>query len=320
MKKPIFFIIGAPKCGTTSLAAWLAEHPQIYFSPRKEPHYFNQDGLMATASLAEYESLFAEAGPEHVAVGEGSTHYLYSKEAVPRILKYNPEARFIVCLRNPIEMAPALHSERLWQGEEKIRDFRRAWQVQNQRRKGKLIPLTVRKDPDRLQYGAYCRLGEQVDRLYRQVPKNRVLPVLLDDIRDHTRQEYVRILSFLKVSDDGRQVFPILNKAKRTPSVFIAQLIKHGALLKKAININKSLGLLREIKKKNTVRAPRKELSYELFMELMEYFREDVLRLGRLLNRDLSGWLEIKHSINTIPNSLTENGETLSVSWEDTHK
>jgi len=87
MKKPNFFILGAPKCGTTSLAMWLSEHPNIFMCPIKEPHYFNTDGLQRIKTLEQYESLFTDAKPEHVAVGEASTHYLYSKEAVPRILE-----------------------------------------------------------------------------------------------------------------------------------------------------------------------------------------------------------------------------------------
>ena len=113
MKKPNFFIIGAPKCGTTSLANWLAEHPRVFFSDTKEPHFFCTDGYTGVKTLKQYEKLFEDAKPHHLAVGEGSTHYLFSKVAVPNILVYNPDARFIVCLRNPVDMAPSLHSERL---------------------------------------------------------------------------------------------------------------------------------------------------------------------------------------------------------------
>src|SRR5262245_35065298 len=85
MKKPTFFIIGAPKCGTTSLAAWLADHPDIFMSPTKEPHYFNTDHKRYLNSLAGYEQLFEDATDRHSAVGEASVWYLYSANAVENI-------------------------------------------------------------------------------------------------------------------------------------------------------------------------------------------------------------------------------------------
>ncbi len=90
----------------------------------KEPHFFNTDERQGVESLPAYESLFDKAGPRHVAVGEASVWYLYSSVAVASILRYRPDARFIVMLRNPVEMAPALHAEMLLGGHESVRDFR----------------------------------------------------------------------------------------------------------------------------------------------------------------------------------------------------
>jgi len=144
MRRPDFFILGAPKCGTTSLAAWLADHPKVFVSAVKEPHFFNTDGLRSITSSREFDALWVDVDDAAVAVGEASTHYLYSQEAVPRILAYNPRARFVVCVRNPVDMAPALHAERVWQGRETIRSFARAWALQDARRDGRHIPRTMR--------------------------------------------------------------------------------------------------------------------------------------------------------------------------------
>lgn len=119
IKKPNFFIVGAPKCATTSIAQRLSEHPQVYMSPIKEPHYFNTDTKYNSCrSLQEYQRLFAGVTSNHLAIGEASTGYLYSKVAVENIEKYSPGARYIVCLRNPIQMAVALHEEELSLGHE----------------------------------------------------------------------------------------------------------------------------------------------------------------------------------------------------------
>jgi len=142
MIKPNFFILGAPKCGTTSVAVLLSEHPHIYM-PQKEPHFFNTDHRRFLNSLEGYERLFARADARHRAVGEASVWYLSSASAVKNILDYAPEAKFIVMLRNPVEMAPSLHEEQVFTGRENVTDFAKAWALQDVRRRGHQLPVMV---------------------------------------------------------------------------------------------------------------------------------------------------------------------------------
>ena len=127
MKKPNFFIIGAPKCGTTSMASWLSEHPSIYMSPVKEPHHYSGDFNYGDyRDLNKYLSLFKEANESHIAVGEASAWYLNSKKAIFNIEAENPNAKYIVLLRNPVEMAPSLHQQLIFSGKEDIKNFEEA--------------------------------------------------------------------------------------------------------------------------------------------------------------------------------------------------
>src|SRR5581483_10303187 len=178
MKKPDFFILGAPKCGTTSLAAWLAEHPDIYMSPEKEPHFFNTDHKRYVTALEGYERLFEGASDRHAAVGEASVWYLSSEDAVANILAYNPAARFIVMLRNPVEMAPSLHEEQVFTGREEVRDFATAWDLQEARKRGHDLPRLT-WEPKHLLYGDMCRLGAQLERLFSRVPAERVKMIFI---------------------------------------------------------------------------------------------------------------------------------------------
>ena len=293
MEKPNFFIVGAPKCGTTALSQWLSKHPQVYFSPRKEPHFFNTDGLTATSSLLEYESLFSGATSEHNAVGEGSTHYLYSNVAIKNILEYQPKARFIVCLRNPIDMAPSLHAERLSQGRENERDFVKAWRLQSLRAAGQRIPKLMIKDPERLQYGAYCKLGEQIERLYKLVPDSKVLLVLLDDVKKQPELEYARVLDFLDLSEmEPGFEFEAVNPSKYTRSPALSQVARALSAFKRTIGMRRSMGIVKFLKEKNIEEKPRKPLSKEMHHELKEYFKEDIALMSNILARDLSEWLK----------------------------
>ncbi len=287
---PDFFILGAPKCGTTSLAAWLAGHPRIFVSPVKEPHFFNTDDRRGVATLGAYEALFRGVTPRHRAVGEASVWYLSSSDAARNILRYRPDARFIVMLRNPMEMAPALHAEMRLSGHESVGDFSQAWRLQEARRQGRCLPAFnwARR---RLLYGEVCRLGAQLERLLGMVPASRVLAVVLDDVIEDPRREYLRVLRFLGVDDDGRAEFAAHNTAKvpRWPGLARAMFI--SVQIRRRLGITRGLNLWRRAFEINRVQTPRAPLPPETAALLAGYFAEDVALLGRLLGRDFRHWL-----------------------------
>ena len=106
MARPIpnLFIIGAMKCGTTSLHTYLGTHPQIFMSDPKEPFFFSRESNWSKGDKS-YVKLFAK-GRDAVIRGEASIEYAAAPEfsGVPqRIFKFNPEARFIYVMRDPIE-------------------------------------------------------------------------------------------------------------------------------------------------------------------------------------------------------------------------
>jgi hypothetical protein len=290
MRRPHFFILGAPKCGTTSLAAWLAAHPRI-FIPVKEPHYFNTDEARVFTSLAAYERLFRRAGERHVAIGDASVWYLYSTAAVANIEAYNPASRYIVLLRDPLAMAPSLHEQMVFAGVEPIADFARAWAMQEERRAGRALPGNMAQ-PRRLIYGDACKLGAQLARLYERVARERVLALLLEDVQADPRRVYLRVLDFLGVGDDGRSDFPVHNtaKARIVPGLAKANLAAYR--LKRALGIERSFGILDRLDELTSVSRPRPKLAPALARELARYFAADVQHLAALLDRDLSHWLQ----------------------------
>ena len=129
--KPNFFIVGAPKCGTTALYRYLRLHPNIYMPAKKEPHFFAQDlgSYPAIKTMDQYSALFAGAEPRHTGIGEASVYYLRSTVAIPNIRAFNPEARLIAMFRNPVEMVHSFHSQLLYWSEESVTDFEAAWRL-----------------------------------------------------------------------------------------------------------------------------------------------------------------------------------------------
>lgn len=290
-KKPDFFILGAPKCGTTSLDAWLKSHPRI-FTPAKEPNYFNTKGFGMT-SLSQYEALFAGATDRHLAVGETSPKYLRCPDAVANILRYNPRARFIVMVRNPVDMAYSWHAQQLRNDNENMRDFEAAWNLQDERRAGRRIPRFC-YDAANLLYGEVCSLGGQLQRVYEQVPAGRVHVVVFDDLKADAAGVYRSVLRFLRVPEDHRPVFEAHNPARVPRLRYLNRILVDAPLrLKTALGIRGSFNFYKWISKLrqlNTRIDHRPPLPQRLRHSLAEYFHDDVQLLGRLTGRDLSHW------------------------------
>lgn len=229
--KPNLFLIGAPRCGTTTLSVCLREHPQVYFSKMKEPQYFATDFRNRFVRYRRtYLKLFREADPQrHKIIAEGSTWYLFSREAVPRILKFQPEAKFIVMLRDPVRLVLSLHKFMVMHGKENLVDFKRAWYAEPQRRERGKGPLGC-GDVKLVLYSEWGRLGSQVRRLLTLVPRERVFFILLDDFQENPRRIWLNLLDFLGLDDDGRTDFPRVNES----------IILRGILLRRVLGVARS--------------------------------------------------------------------------------
>ncbi len=128
VKAPNLFIIGAPRCGTTSLYAALKQHPDVYTSVLKEPHFYATDlpAQPHTVSVADdYHRLFSAAGDQRYRA-EASVWYLYSHQAPELISKAHPDARIVLLLRNPVDMLISLYDLYLRTGNEGDTEPRKA--------------------------------------------------------------------------------------------------------------------------------------------------------------------------------------------------
>lgn len=286
---PDFFIIGAPKCGTTSLASWLSSHPGIFMCSPKEPNHFSRD--IATNRAAEtseqYLALFASAGHDSV-IGEASTTYLRSQIAVQDILKVAPAAKFIIFLRNPVDMVFSVHAQLMKGGQENVANFEAAWNLQEARARGQSIPIGT-LEPSIFQYGEMCKLGMQVKRLLSSVDRDRLLFILREELKVDPLGEYLRALDFLAVPDVGWRAFKNENLRRIPRSVFIARALKMLAGFKRHMGWRKGSGL-GALLEQATTRSPEERLptiSSNTLAMLEEYFREDTVLLAELIERNL---------------------------------
>ena len=287
--KPNFFIIGAPKCGTTSLSVYLSEHQEIVMSHPKEPHYFSTDienGRMTDQS--KYLACFAQ-DKTPIAVGDASTLYLYSKDAIQNILEFNPNAKFIVMLRKPIDIVLSFHQVALNYFGETETNLETAWDLQIDRQNGKKIPKGC-PDPQLLLYGEIAKLGAQVKRLTDQVKPDQVKFIYFDEFVSKTDKVYWSVLEFLKVNKNHTPNFENHNPTRRIKFNKLTKIVNQAVGLKKAVGIKKQFGVAKKIHTVNVKGSPPKQMSRTLKTTMNVYFEKDIQLLSDLMDKNLSDW------------------------------
>jgi hypothetical protein len=248
----------------------------------KEQKYFNEEEYL--------ESCFLNSKKFKI-VGESSPIYLFSKEAIPNILKFNPQAKFVVMVRQPIDLFLSTYYQFKLSQREVISTPEEAWHLQKIRGEGKQIPPNSR-NPKALQYGDFCSLGKQIERLFKIVPRNKVMIIFFDDLKNDAKREYKKVLKFLKLPDDGREIFPALNKRKQRKSNVLHLIVKRLGDIKKKTGFKKRFGILEKIKKHNLRYIKEDSISEEFKKELSNFFKEDVQKLSKITGRDLRHWLK----------------------------
>jgi hypothetical protein len=289
-RKPDFFIVGAPKCGTTALFRYLAAHPAVFIPELKEPDYFCTDlwhGQVAT--LKEYEALFSSAQP-HALTGEASVMYLYSKVAIGKIMTHNANAKIIVMLRNPIEAARSMHAFQWYYEQEDVGDFEQAWRLQKLRLEGRHLPPGW-PYPHLKQYGDLYCYAPQVRRLLAQVPRTQCLFLLFEEFFADPSREFARVLEFLGLPPDpARTAFPVVNHAIGARSARLERVLRHPprafVALRRAAHAV-AFHPLRALKRLNRLAGQKPPLREAFRAELERYFSADVAELERLLGRKL---------------------------------
>jgi len=269
-----FFILGAPKCGTTSLAYWLSQHSEIAFSEPKESRFFNTDfSLPFRPSDSEsYESLFQDK-PNAVLRGEATVNYLCSDVALSKILDYAPDAQFIVCVRPHVELFLSLHKQRLKEGLESVQCPERAWRLQGARLKGRKVPKGC-SEPKLLEYSRFCMMGEQISQVYEQVGQKRVRLYQLSEIGRIPDVVFKNACDFLGVDDGAPVSYSVKNVGTVPKYPVLSRLMRALGILRQKIGL-RPLGAATLIARVNLAKSQIYTLDPAFLIELEEYFKHD---------------------------------------------
>jgi hypothetical protein len=290
---PDFFIVGAPKCGTTSLFNYLAGHPDV-FMPPKEVHFFGSD-LYPKERLHDhpkYVELFASAITKRV--GEASVWYLYSTQAAEEISEFSPDARIIILLRNPVDMLYSLHSELVCSGVEDIADFATA--IEAELKTSRSLPIWGSAEVvTQTRYLIAASYYHQVRRYFQHFGRKRVAVVIFDDLQMNPSRVYRDLCSFLDISSEYEAQFQVANPNKQVRSKTLRAIMQRPPEALKVVgrllttNASRQT-LLKGAQRLNTKYVPRQPMPATLRQELQLYFSDDVCELSNLLDRDLTYW------------------------------
>lgn len=305
---PNFIIVGTAKAGTTSVYRYLQQHPQIYMSPKKEPHYFAFPETdtplhfsgphdprhwreMTVLTLTDYENLFAPASDE-IALGETSTLYMYYKDSFKNMHQLIPDAKLIAILRDPADRAFSAYTHRRRDGREPCDNLEDA----------------IAQEAERIAEGwaasaFYVSVGkysEQLEEIYQYFSPEQVRVLIYDDFLQNPQMFMREIFEFLGVDPtvkiDMREWAnsrgTIKNPVLRQLDIFFRFNSKYIEGIKRIIP-EFFLKPLQGIYHETLNRAMVKEsLSAAQRAWLIDIFREDIEKTSKIIDRDLSHWLK----------------------------
>lgn len=281
---PDFIIIGAGKCGTTSLYTYLKQHPQVYLCPHKETYFFVPEPIRskfkpwgAITNFDDYTGLFKNASQKSV-IGEISTTYYRHAESAQQIYQNLPQVKIIAILRDPANRAFSDYQMHFRKGNEK-EDFT------------SLISLDNRF----IKPGFYY---SELIPYFKVFPQEQIKILLFDDLVKNSANFIEDLFEFIEIDS---QFIPNTSKQSRkgglpknqTVNILLTKPNPLRKLIASVLSLFIPFSLRQEIRaslvKKNIQQA---KLSPEVRQQLIEVYRYDIAKLQELIGRDLSSWLQ----------------------------
>ena len=311
---PNFLIVGAAKCGTTSLYHHLYLHPDVYMSPIKEPNHFSTDIDPAAFSpeyklheqikrlnvheyvngnmeqqhweayvhdREDYKKLFRFAKNKK-AIGEISNSYLFSSVAAKKIHDEFPEMKIIMVLRNPVDRAYSHYLANVRDGQTTL-SFRKE----------------LEKDATKKQKGwgkshVYFESGlyyEQVKRYIDLFPADQRRIFLYDDLKKDTTGLVQQLFLFLGINQqitiNEREKH---NEAKLPKSKWLIRLLTRLGIKRRLFHLLPQ-HWQSSVKNSFFSSAPIPKMEINDRKWLLEQYKSDIEKLAVLIGRDLSSWI-----------------------------
>jgi hypothetical protein len=284
-----FFIVGAPKAGTTSLYHYLNEHPQVEMSSQKEPDYFSDKaiheqgmyyGKNRVDTLDKYESLFVQK--ESVVYGEASVSYLFYDNVAEDIKKYNPKAKIIIMLRNPIERAFSHY----------LMDYRLGLISDSFEN---IIARKSKHKNAHLFYQQYIEVSQYVKQIQRYLDffeKENILFIDYEDFKKNVSKTVDQVYNFLNISAEFAADINTKHNAFTMPKNKVIRFIYSFVFLRKILTFLFPIYLVKNIRVLLFKADKKPELLKETRSQLRIIFNDDIKKLEEVLGKNYSKWIK----------------------------
>ena len=301
MKRPNLIVAGLPRSGTSSMHHYLGSHPDIFMTPIKEPNFFCTDFHKESdayhgkplyfpyRSVEQYQRLYRKWDDERVA-GEASWTNLYSKTAAENIYRFNPRARVVILLREPVSFLYSYHSAATFALGEHITDFESALAAQPDREKGRGLKGRVIV-PSWLHYRKFASYADHVKRYFDAFPRDRIRLILFDDLAAGTENVVSDIFGFLGVDTGFRPDLDVVNPNKVLKWPRLKKFVLDSPYFRRALRWmvrDNGYAALKNLYKNRIVSyRPRPPMPDQLKFRLMREFTGEVERISQLVDIDL---------------------------------
>ena len=289
MNMPNFLVIGAAKAGSSSLYNYLKQHPQIYVNPGKGTGFFSWEGeetdfkgpgddqQLLINNLEDYRSLFE--GVSQDTIGEVCTDYIYGSKDPERIYHHIPNAKLIAILRDPSDRGYSQFLGNYRDGIEPLTDFADALREEDAR-----IANNWHYRWHYKQRGFYYA---QLKRYFDRFDDRQIKVYLYEDYADHPVNLIQDIFRFLEVDDT---FIPDISQRSNTAKVPKNKQL-HQSLKKFRKLMPRGKRVVDYLINRNLY-VSKPQLSPDIRQQLIQAYREDILKLQGLIQCDLSKWLE----------------------------
>lgn len=286
-------IVGAQKAGTTSLFKYIDQNPCVCAHPQREMVYFVNDEAYASGYAAAYTKYFKNCNNNGSVLLAKHVMAMYSKDAIARMRKHNPNMYLIIVLRNPVNRAYSAYWYARRRGWENIKTFERALEAENERMKEGWYTW---RNCAYVNNGIYYRYLEWI---LEHFGKNQVLIVTSDELANNANKICKLIFEELKLdSTFDPETIKHHNTSGLPRSELFAQIfskvLTSSHPLKRFARFLTPESLSYKIRYKilrlNEKDFTPPEMNRETRLRLVEYFKPYNDRLEELLGRDFSYW------------------------------
>ncbi|MBD3209143.1 sulfotransferase domain-containing protein [Candidatus Woesearchaeota archaeon] len=298
-RKPSVFLVGAPKSGSTAMYEFLKQHPDIFMAEPKEIGFFCTDRIRESdrfhskkkhfpyRTQSKYLSLFRDWKDEKVA-GEGTTAYLHSKEAAQNIHNFNPNAKIIIMIREPVDYIHSLYHQ-FKGGKVETESFERSLEKEKSWKKGEQLPPKI-AFPAQLFYTELATFSTSIQRYFRTFGRSQVKVILFDEFNRDNRKTFSEVTKFIGVDNTFTPAFKKINYRHKIQYRPLKNIAEHPLVWKfwKAVLPQKAYkAIKRKLYKFIKIPVKHQKIKPSLKERLMKKFKPEVKRLSELLDRDL---------------------------------